>query len=122
MSKRLTETAYNGYELPNEDFEKAIAKLGRVEDEEENCGLPIELSTIFKALYEGIKVKTKNGIKHYKGSLLAAQADALYSLVEGGTYDKSNDTWKSNCEYILDTTIFYEDYGDTWVCESEDFR
>ena len=80
----------------------AIKKLGRLEDIEEELG--IELITLFKALKNGIYVKTKNGIsKHYTIHLMVWQHTNTYCLY-----------------YRPYSHIWFKDYGETWALTKEE--
>ena len=126
MDKRLTVKTDNGYALPlhfegetTKHIEKIINAYGEIEDIEEEIG--IDLKVILKAQKEGIKVKTKRGVQHYKNYELFFNLDngKIIRVFVGcyqyrnGDYHEYND-WEEIADII--------DYGDLWVLESEDFR
>ena len=84
------------------DYRKVCQKLGQLEDIEDELG--IDLITLFKALKNGIYVKTKNGIsKHYTIHLMKWQQTNIYCLY-----------------YRPYSHIWFKDYGKTWALEKEE--
>ena len=113
-NKRLTVKTDNGYALPlhfegeiTKHLEKIIQAYGKIEDIEEDYG--IKLETLVKATQEGIKIKTKNGIKHY----------STYNLCVSFI---GKCLFTANPRSIYNEYFCFADYGDLWVLESEDFR
>lgn len=116
MDKRLTVKTDNGYALPlhfegetTKHLEKIIQAYGKIEDIEEDYG--IKLETLVKATQEGIKVKTKSGVKHFKGYMLFIDFNSLRLFqIEDNYVD------------LVESDFDFADYGELWVLESEDFR
>jgi len=85
-------------------FSKMTAELLEYKDIEDELG--IDLITLFKAIYEGIYVKTKNGIsKHYTVSLRKWFQTNTYCLY-----------------YRPYTHIWFKDYGKTWALTKEELK
>lgn len=126
MDKRLTVKTDNGYALPlhfegetTKHIEKIINAYGEIEDVEEE--IDIDLKVLLRTQKEGIKVKTKRGIQHYKNYELFFNIDSgkIVHIFIGCHQDRTGDYHEYNdWEEIADIT----DYGDLWVLESEDFR
>lgn len=124
--KRLTVKTDNGYALPlhfegetTKHLEKIINAYGEIEDIEEEIG--IDLKVILRAQKEGIKVKTKRGVQHYKNYELFFNFDTgtIVRFFVSCYQDRSGDYNEYNeWEEIADI----DNYGDLWVLESEDFK
>ena len=87
-----------------DNFNAEYAKLADLEDIEDELG--IDLLTLFKALKNGIYVKTKNGIsKHYTIHLMKWQQTNTYCLF-----------------YRPYSHIWFKDYGKTWALTKEELN
>lgn len=126
MDKRLTVKTDNGYALPlhfegetTKHIEKIIQAYGKIEDIEEDYG--IKLETLVKATKEGIKIKTKNGIKHLTNIVVDFYSGCLQVIEETKIIDDyGNEVWADT--FKLAQSLYLIDYKDLWVCESEDFK
>lgn len=91
----------NTYNMPANNFFKALNKLGQLEDIEEELG--IDLVTLFKALKNGIY--TKENLDNYPYACLLRN-DMVLVLFD--------DVYKH--EYLL------KDYGKTWALTKEELE
>ena len=80
--ERLTEKSKYGYRAKDGDYKFATQKLGKLEDIEEELGIPLEV--LFKALKDGIWVKHR-------------------------PFENKDITFYKNCElqYQLNTWVFW---------------
>lgn len=125
-NKRLTVKTDNGYALPlhfegetTKHLEKIIQAYGEIEDIEEDN--QIKISTLVKATKEGIKIKTKNGIKHLTNIVVDFYSGCLQVIEETKIIDGyGNEVWADT--FKLNQSLYFADYGDLWVLESEDFK
>jgi hypothetical protein len=87
---------FNGYEI--------VKKLSDLEDIEEELG--IDLVTLFKALKNGVYVKTKEGVsKHFTVHLMKWQQTSTYCFY-----------------YRPYSHIWLKDYGKTWALTKEELE
>ena len=110
---RLTKKDYCGYDVATrkkqrdytcEEIFDVLQKLGQLEDIEDELG--IDLITLFKAISNGIYVKTKNGIsKHYTIHFMRWQQTKKYCLY-----------------YRPYSHIWFKDYGKTWTLTKEELE
>ena len=97
---------------------KAIDKLGKLEDIEEELG--IDVITLFKALKNGFYTKSNNGIKFWK------EDDKHFVYVRDLKYDI--EICCEECENVIGAvpTMFLErstkDYGKTWALTKEELE
>lgn len=97
---------------------KAIDKLGKLEDIEEELG--IELEVLFSALKNGFYTKSNNGIKFWK------EDDKHFVYVRDLKYDI--EICCEECENAIGAvpTMFLErstkDYGKTWALTKEELE
>ena len=97
---------------------KAIDKLGKLEDIEEELG--IDVITLFKALKNGFYTKSNNGIKFWK------EDDKHFVYVRDLKYDI--EICCEECENVIGAvpTMFLErstkDYGKTWALSREELE
>lgn len=100
--KELSTLKKHNVLMTNNDYKEL--KLGQLEDIEEE--LEIDLITLFKAISNGIYVKTKNGIsKHYTIYLMKWQQTNTYCLY-----------------YRPYSHIWFKDYGKTWALTKEELE
>lgn len=107
--KRLTDNNCGEYWLGSRNEGKAINKLGKLEDIEQELGIPLEV--LFKALKEGVWMKSLN----YKDKTISYHKQCVL-----------NHQFK---EWILwigeyENTFMRElkDYGKTWALNSEELE
>lgn len=107
--ERLTDNNWGEYWLGSRNEGKAINKLGKLEDIEDELGIPLEV--LFKALKDGIFFYHK----HY-----GIQYCNFVYLCDGGYWRLSitnpRDDFESNLELGL------EDYGKTWALTKEELE
>lgn len=107
MKRLVDRTMEGGYALPlhihdtTKQLEAIINEWGKVEDLNED--MEIDILKVVQGCKSGIKVKTRHcGVVHC-GNVLANFRDYCFMSYEN--------------EYIAD----FNDYGETWVLEGEDF-
>ena len=114
---RLTKREYiaNQYRVVYEthDVNRAIYKLGKYEDIEEELG--IDLTTLFKALKNGYWYKKNNNIVCAKSTIGHTYMHCLY-LCDNGWYINTNDMY----DYTIDIAL--KDYGKTWALTKEELE
>ena len=133
---RLTEKNENGEFLTKQPFTEMINKLGQLEDilekydmdnmlkldfhlgllrelAEIRYELGIDLSTLFKALKEGIYVKNPFG-QIYKISVF------IYDLNMSSSNSKLN--WCFISSNYNNSLIYFSDYGKTWALTKEELK
>ena len=102
---------------PNEniDNEEIFNKLGKLENIEDELGVPLEV--IFKALKDGVYKKINNQIwKCYDLDIHYNISEQKYML---NAYSIENiETFEASYE----TTIYIEDYGKTWFLTKEELE
>ena len=117
MMERLTEKAEIGYREKDNDYsiKISIQKLGKLEDLEQELGIPLEV--LFKALKEGIWFKNKNGKLrnvdkiHLNSLLFWMDKFAVDCLPEEEIEEGFN--------YIQ---LHFKDYGKTWALTREELE
>lgn len=107
MMERLTEKSKYGYRAKDGDYKFPTQKLGKLEDIEEELGIPLEV--LFKALKDGAYKKIDNQIwKCYDLDIHYNISEQKYIL---NAYSIENiETFEASYE----TTIYIEDYGKNW--------
>ena len=101
----------NTRDMPANNLIKALNKLGRLEDIEEELG--IDLPKLFKA-FNGIWYKSKNG--ETKFSCHVALTDTLWEL---RPLEKCLESGNTN---DMSETLVLKDYGKTWALTKEELE
>ena len=132
--ERLTEKTKNGYRVKDNDYSIRfdVLKLGKLEDIEEELGIPLEV--LFKALKDGIWTKGGN----YDPCFLDATPVFIESLnlhmgyIGYSQYDSQEfDNYFGENDALCLFTMDYEthnyitrlkDYGKTWALTREELE
>ena len=113
--ERLTEKSKYGYRAKDGDYKFATQKLGKLEDIEEELGVPLDV--LFKALKDGVYAKFE------ENKILKADIKLYYNLcqnefkirvicLEIGQYE----------DFEWEDYLFVKDYGKTWSLTKEELE
>lgn len=109
-----TGKTYTKYDLLN-DFDRCIQKLGKLEDIEQELGIPLEV--LFKALKEGAYTKIDGQIWKCK-SIDIYHSDYFKKYLLEAYCIENVETFDSSYEHQLNI----EDYGKTWALTKEELE
>ena len=100
-----TGKTYTKYDLLN-DFDRCIQKLGKLEDIEQELGIPLEV--LFKALKDGIyTTEYRNGLSYEFGRCLTIEY-----FLKGFSFK----------EYECEKIAYFRDLNKTWALTREELE